>query len=235
MPAMAAKKKTKRQAPNRQSDRAETLKRRAGRLYRKLKKAYPDAHCALDHRNPFELLVSTILSAQCTDERVNMVTPALFKQYPTAEKLGRARQADVEKLVRSTGFYRNKAKSLIAASKDIAEKHGGAVPDDMDHLLALRGVARKTANVVLGNAYDKNEGVVVDTHVTRLSTRMGLTKQKTPQKIEKDLMTLFPRKNWCMLSHLMIFHGRKVCKARKPDCAACTLQPDCPQVGVAGR
>ena len=215
------------------ADKPDTTEiRRARRIYRKLEKAYPDAHCALDYRNAFELLMATILSAQCTDERVNMTTPALFKKYPTAAKLGAAKQTDVEKIVKSCGFYRQKAKSLIAASKDITEKFGGEVPADMDKLLSLRGVARKTANVVLGNAYDINEGVVVDTHVRRLTNRMGLTEAQDPVKIERELMPLFERKHWCMLSHLLIWHGRSICPARKPLCEDCPIAKDCPKVGV---
>ena len=208
------------------------LKKRAARVYRKLVKLYPDAQCALDHRNPFELLVATILSAQCTDVRVNMVTPELFRKYPTPKKLADAPAADVEAQIRSTGFYRNKAKSIQGASRMITDEHRNQVPDTMDELLKLPGVARKTANVVLGNAYGKNEGVVVDTHVGRLSRRLGFTNQKDPKKVEADLTRLFPRRNWTMLSHLLIFHGRQVCSARKPDCKACSLAPDCPKVGV---
>ncbi|MDX1564459.1 MAG: endonuclease III [Phycisphaeraceae bacterium] len=229
---MARKKTTsaRKKAPG--SHAQEKTRKRAATVYRKLKKQYPDAHCALDHRNAYQLLMATILSAQCTDERVNKVTPDLFKKYPKAANLARARTGDVEKLIRSTGFYRNKTKSLIGSAKDITEQHNGQVPDTMEDLLQLRGVARKTANVILGNAYDKNEGVVVDTHVKRLSRRLGLSRATSPEKIEKDLMQLFPRKNWCMLSHLLIWHGRRVCKARKPDCRACVLESDCPKVGV---
>lgn len=208
------------------------LKKRAGRIYRKLAKTYPDAKCALEHNNAFELIVATILSAQCTDERVNMTTPALFRKYPTPAKLAAAKQEDVEKIVKSCGFYRNKAKSIRGAAQGIIGDHGGKVPDDMDALLKLPGVARKTANVVLGNAYGINEGVVVDTHVKRLSNRMGLTTNGTPDKIEQDLMPLFPRKNWTMLSHLLIWHGRRTCPARKPDCENCPIASDCPKVGV---
>ena len=208
------------------------LKRRAGRVYRGLLKLYPDAHTALQHKSPFELLIATILSAQCTDVRVNMVTPALFKKYPDSGAMAKAKIADLENMVKSTGFYRNKAKSLKGASLAIADEHSGQVPDTMDELLTLPGVARKTANVVLGNAFGKNVGVVVDTHVGRLSQRLGFTKHKDPKKIELDLMPLFLRKNWAMLSHVLIFHGRQVCSARKPKCDACTLRKDCPQIGV---
>ena len=207
-------------------------RRRAQRIYRKLESAYPQAHCALVHGNAFELLVATILSAQCTDARVNMVTPQLFRRWPNAAALAEARQAEVEKLIRSTGFFRNKAASLRGAAQAIVERHGGEVPDTMPELIALPGVARKTANVVLGNAFGKNVGVVVDTHVSRLSQRLGLSEQTDPKKIELDLIARFPRKRWTMLSHLLIFHGRSLCKARKPLCSDCPLLKDCPQVGV---
>lgn len=206
--------------------------RRAGRIYRALEKQYPDAECALNHSNAFELLIATILSAQCTDVRVNMVTPELFRQYPTPERMARAAQADLEALIRTTGFFRNKTKSIKGAAQTIVDDFGGNVPDNMDDLLKLPGVARKTANVVLGNAFGKNIGVVVDTHVNRLANRMGLTDKSDPVKIEQDLMTLFPRDNWTMLSHLLIHHGRQVCAARKPDCAGCTVRKDCPRIGV---
>jgi endonuclease-3 len=205
---------------------------RARRIYRKLAKQYPDAKCALEHDNAYELLVATILSAQCTDERVNKTTPALFAKYPTPAKLAAARQPSVEKIIKSCGFFRNKAKSIIGAARGVTEDHAGQVPSTMDELLELPGVARKTANVVLGNAYNINEGVVVDTHVRRLSNRMGFTTEKVPDKIERDLMDLFPRKNWTMLSHLLIWHGRAICQARKPDCDHCPLAADCPMVGV---
>lgn len=207
-------------------------KRRAQSLYRKLQSLYPDAHCELDYKNPYQLLMATILSAQCTDVRVNMVTPILFKKYPTPGDLAAAKQNDVEAIIHSTGFYRNKAKSLVASSGDIASKFDGHVPNNMEDLLTLRGVARKTANVVLGNAYDIHEGVVVDTHVNRLANRMGFTKQKDPTKIERDLMQLFPRKKWMMLSHLLIWHGRRHCKARNPDCIGCPLRRSCPKIGL---
>ena len=220
----------KKAPPPARPDRETVL--RARRLYRGLVNLYPDAHCELNYRNPFELLIATILSAQCTDVRVNMVAPDLFKAYPTAADLARADAADIEELIRSTGFYRNKTKALLSASADIAENHGNAVPDTMDELLRLHGVARKTANVVLGNAFAKHEGVAVDTHVIRLSNRMGLTRHKTAEKIERDLMALFPQKNWGMVSHLLIWHGRRVCDARKPDCEHCALRKDCPRSGL---
>ncbi len=204
----------------------------AAEIYQRLLGLYPDAHCALNHRNAFELLAATILSAQCTDVRVNMVTPALFKKYPDARAMAAADPAELEALIHSTGFYRNKTKSLLGMSRLIAEKFDDQVPQTMDELLELPGVARKTANVVLGNAFNKNEGVVVDTHIQRLSRRMGLTKHDQPTKIEADLMKLFPRECWTMLAHLLIFHGRQVCAARKPACERCTLADLCPKVGV---
>ena len=205
---------------------------RARRLYRGLGKLYPDAHCELNHENPYQLLVATILSAQCTDIRVNMVTPSLFERFPAPSDMAEAKVEEVENLIRSTGFYRNKAKSLISSSRDISISHKNRVPNTMEELLRLKGVARKTANVVLGNAYGKNDGVVVDTHVSRLSTRMGLTQEKAPEKIEVDLMALFPRKNWCLLSHLLIWHGRRVCNARRPRCQECLVARLCPSSQV---
>ena len=203
-------------------------KRRARQVLAKLRAEYPDAHCALDHRTAYELLVATILSAQCTDVRVNMVTPALFAKYPTARELAAARTEDVEALIRSTGFFRNKTKSLIGMANAVVEKHGGVIPDGMDALRVLPGVGRKTANVVLGNAFHKNEGIVVDTHVGRLSQLLGLSRQKDPEKIERDLMALIPRDDWALVSHLLIFHGRQVCIARRPRCEACVLARICP-------
>ena len=207
-------------------------KRRAAALYRRLEKLYPDAECALHHDNPWQLLVATILSAQCTDVRVNMVTPELFRKYPTPDAMAKAKLPDIEKLIRSTGFFRNKAKSLKGAAIAVVDDYDGKVPDTMEQLLQLPGVARKTANVVLGNAYGKNVGVVVDTHVGRLSNRLGLTGEIDPKKIERDLMARFPCKNWTMLSHLLIHHGRGPCKARNPRCEECDLLPSCPQIGV---
>lgn len=205
---------------------------RARRIYQALRKRYPKATCALVHRDPWQLLVATILSAQCTDERVNRVTPDVFKRWPTPADMACATQGEVEAVIRSTGFYRNKAKSLIAAASDITDKHGGAVPATMHELLALHGVARKTANVVLGNAFGINEGVVVDTHIKRLAHRMGLTPHTDPVKIERDLMRLFHKRTWTLLSHLLIWHGRRVCNARKPDCTHCDVAADCPKIGV---
>lgn len=190
-------------------------KERALQIYNELLQHYPNPHCELIHKNPFELLIATILSAQCTDERVNKVTPPLFERYPDPETMSQAPIEDLEEMVRSTGFYRNKAKALKEASKTLVSDFDGEVPDTMEELLTLRGAARKTANVVLGNAFNKNEGVVVDTHVKRLSYRFGLTKEKkNTAKIERDLMGLLPRETWTDISHLMIHHGRNACKAR---------------------
>jgi len=197
-------------------------------LYERLHTLYPDAHCELDFTTPFQLLVATILSAQCTDKRVNMVTPVLFARYPTVESLARAKQEDVEEIIKSTGFFRNKAKSIIGMAGAVVDRHGGTVPSTLDELVTLPGVGRKTANVVLGNAFDTNEGVVVDTHVGRLSNRLGLTSETDPIKVEQILMTQFDRPNWTMLAHLLIFHGRRVCDAKKPQCGVCTLADICP-------
>ena len=204
----------------------------AAELYDRLAAPYPDAHCALDFKTPFQLLIATILSAQCTDKRVNMVTPALFKRYRTAEALAAADPGELEELIKSTGFYRNKTKSLIGMSTAVAEKHGGRIPDELDALVKLPGVGRKTANVVLGNAYGKNEGVVVDTHVSRVSQRLGLTREADPVKIEQDLTKLFPRERWTMLAHLLIEHGRQICEARRPKCEICFLNDVCPSSRV---
>jgi endonuclease-3 len=201
-------------------------------FYDRLIAHYPNAHCALDFKTPFQLIIATILSAQCTDKRVNMVTPALFKRYPTPAALSAARPEELEEMIKSTGFFRNKAKSLIGMATAIAEEHGGRVPSEMDALVKLPGVGRKTANVVLGNAFDTNEGVVVDTHVTRLSQRLGLTKNTDAVKIEQDLVKLFPRQQWTMLSHLLIEHGRQICEARRPKCEECFLNDICPSSRV---
>ena len=189
---------------------------------------YPDAHCELDFRNPYELTVATILSAQCTDKRVNLTTPALFAAYPNATALAAAAQEDVERLVKSTGFYRAKAKNLIAMAQAVVARHGGEIPPDMTALAALAGVGRKTANVILGNAFGIDEGVVVDTHVGRLAVRLGLTKETDPIKVERALMALVPRERWTIVSHLLIFHGRRLCDARRPRCEACPLASRCP-------
>jgi endonuclease-3 len=201
-------------------------------VFARLRKAHPEAHCELDHETPLQLLVATILSAQCTDRRVNMVTPLLFKTYPTAASLADAPREKLEEIIKSTGFFRNKAKSLIGLGKALVERHNGAVPDSMEALVKLPGVGRKTANVILGNAFRKNEGVVVDTHVGRLSARLGLSRNTDPVKIEADLMPLFPRDDWAMLAHVLIFHGRRVCDARSPKCEICTVNEICPSSTV---
>ena len=193
-----------------------------------LKELYPDARCALEYRNAYELLCATILSAQCTDVRVNLVTPTLFSRYPTPFELARAEPADVEEIIKSTGFFRNKTKSLIGMAQAVVADHNGEIPRTMEELRRLPGVGRKTANVVLGNAYNINEGVTVDTHVTRLSGLLGLSREQDPIKIEQDLMKLFPQADWGLLSHLLIFHGRQVCIARRPRCAECVLARLCP-------
>lgn len=193
-----------------------------------LKQTYPDAHCELKFTNPLELLIATILSAQCTDVRVNLVTPALFRRFSLAADYATADLAEIEILIHSTGFYHNKAKNIRECCRQLVEKHHGEVPMSMQDLHALPGVGRKTANVVLGNAFGLNEGVVVDTHVGRLSIRLGLTRHKDPVKIEKALSKLFPRPDWAMLSHLLIWHGRRRCKARNPDCQHCELKSLCP-------
>lgn len=201
-------------------------------IYRELQALYPDAHCELDFDSPYQLLAATILSAQCTDKRVNMTTPQLFAAYPTPQALAAARHEDVEEIIKSTGFFRAKAKSLIGMAGAITDKHDGTVPATMDALVVLPGVGRKTANVVLGNAFDFNVGVVVDTHVARLANRLGLTNETDPIKIEQALMKLFPREQWTMLSHLLIWHGRRICDAKKPRCGICPLAPVCPSARV---
>lgn len=204
------------------------LASRAAEVTRRLAKVFPDAHCALDFRNPLELLVATILSAQCTDVRVNQVTATLFKKYKKAADYASADVSTFEQEIRSTGFYHNKTRSVVGMAKRLVEHFGGTVPDTMADLLTLPGVARKTANVVLGSAFGKNEGVVVDTHVTRVAGRLGLTRQTDPVKIEQDLMALLPQKDWTRFSHLLIWHGRQTCTARKPKCAECALNDICP-------
>lgn len=210
-----------------------TRKERAQLLLRELPRIYPNAHCELDYTNPLELLVATVLSAQCTDVRVNLVTKLLFQKYRTAADYASADPEAFEREIYSTGFYRNKAKNIRAAGKVLAEKYQGEVPRTLVELAALPGVGRKTANVVLGNAFDLNEGIVVDTHVMRLSRRLGLTKQLDPVKIEQDLIPLFPRKVWCVFSHWLIWHGRRRCMARKPDCQNCELASFCPSAHQA--
>jgi endonuclease-3 len=199
-----------------------------------LRAAYPQAHCELNYRNPLELLVATILSAQCTDKRVNLVTAELFQKYRSAADYAQAPLADLEAAVRTTGFFRNKAKNIQACCRQLRERHGGEVPRSMAELTALPGAGRKTANVVLGNAFDINVGVVVDTHVGRLSQRLGLTSETTPEKIEQDLMKLVPASQWTLFSHWLIWHGRRRCAARSPDCAGCEVGKWCPRKGVEG-
>jgi endonuclease III len=207
-------------------------KKRAATVLRRLAKAYPDATCALDHTNPLELLVATILSAQSTDKRVNMVTPALFAKYKTAADYARSPRGVLEREIHSTGFFNSKAKSIRSAAAAIAAEHGGRVPDSMEALLELPGVGRKTANVVLGNAFGIDEGFVVDTHVGRLSRRLGFTRQTDPVKVETDLNALVPRGRRTMGAHLLIAHGRRICLARKPRCGECPVEPLCPKIGV---
>jgi endonuclease III len=209
-----------------------TAKARIARIVKELKEAYPDAECALSHKNPLQLLVATILSAQCTDTRVNQVTPALFRQYPSAREFADASQGDLEKMIHSTGFFRNKAKNIKAACQKIIHDFQGRVPNTMNDLLSLAGVARKTANVVLGTAYGIPAGVVVDTHVFRIAHRLGLTRAKTPEKVELDLMKLLPHEEWINFAHRLIHHGRRVCMARNPQCSTCTLADLCPKLGV---
>jgi endonuclease-3 len=207
------------------------LRARVKKILAGLAKLYPDAKCALEHENPLQLLIATILSAQCTDVRVNLVTPALFARYRTANDYATAEPRELETAIQSTGFFRNKAKNIIACCKKIVEEHRGEVPGTMEELVKLPGVGRKTANVILGNAFE-TPGITVDTHVARLSNRLGLTKKSDAVKIEHDLMELIPKLQWTMFSHRMIFHGRQVCFARKPNCAGCLLNKVCPKIGV---
>lgn len=208
------------------------LAARAQKIADELFRLYPQPECALTHEDAFQLAVATILSAQCTDERVNMVTPVLFKKYPTPKQLASATQEEIEEIIKSTGFFRNKAKSILGFASAIVENYGGVVPRELEELVKLPGIGRKTANVVLGTAYGIASGVVVDTHVTRLSNRMGLSESEDAVKIERDLMQLLPQNVWINFSHAMIWHGRKVCNARKPNCAECTLAKLCPKVGI---
>lgn len=220
---VAKPKRTRRFAP---------AKVRAPEIFRRLYAEYPDAACALDHRNPYELLVATILSAQCTDKRVNIVTPALFAKYPSPAAMSEANPEELQEMIKSTGFFRNKTKSLLGMSSRVTSQYGGEIPSTMDQLVKLPGVGRKTANVVLGNAFHIDEGVVVDTHVSRLSQRLQLSMATDPVKIEQDLMALFPRSEWTMLSHLLISHGREVCIARRPLCERCVVNDLCPSSRV---
>jgi len=208
------------------------IKQRTAEIIKRLKRAYPDAHCALNHTNPFELLIATILSAQTTDERVNIVTANLFRKYHSPQDFIDVPQEELEKDIHSTGFFRNKARNIKAASSRLVEAYGGEVPRTMEEILTLGGVARKTANVVLGNAFGIAAGVVVDTHVSRLSQRLGLTKAVTPEKIERDLQQIVPKRHWIMFPHWLIFHGRQICQARKPKCLNCVLSDLCPAYEV---
>lgn len=210
----------------------ENIKSKVSEILKRLKKERPEAHCELTHKNPFELLISVILSAQCTDERVNQVTPGLFKKFPTPEAVAKAPVSLLEKEIHSTGFYKNKAKNIKAASERLVKEFNHQVPQSMEQLLTLPGVARKTANVVLGEAFGIPSGVVVDTHVSRVSQRLGLTKQTIPEKIEQDLMKLIPKKDWIYGGHLILLHGRYVCKAKKPDCQNCILNDLCPSKNI---
>jgi endonuclease III len=218
--------------PRRGRESAVARAERAGAIFHRLHQEYPDARCALDHGDAYQLLVATILSAQCTDARVNMVTPAFFARFPTPGDLARADRAEVEELIRSTGFFRNKTRSLLGMAQALVAEHRGEVPRSMEELRVLPGVGRKTANVILGNAYGINEGITVDTHVTRLSRLLGLTRHDDPVRIEQDLMPLFPREHWALLSHLLITHGRRVCVARRPRCPDCVVAELCPSAAV---
>ena len=235
---MAASRATSRRPTARKSPRGGTktektaAKRRVAQVLRRLQADYPEATCALRHRSPFQLLVATILSAQCTDERVNQVTKELFRKYPTPAAFATAPLRDIEKAIQSTGFFRNKAKNIKACCTELVEKYQRKVPRDMDALVGLAGVGRKTANVVLGTAYGIAAGVVVDTHVGRLSRRLGLTEEKDPVKVERDLMRLLPQKEWIDFAHRMIQHGRRVCTARSPACDECSMKRFCPRIGV---
>ena len=207
-------------------------KRQVSGILAGLKKAYPEAECALRHADPLQLLIATILSAQCTDKRVNLVTPELFRKYPSAEAFARASLPTLERMIHSTGFFRNKAKNIREACRRLVRHHNGQVPRSMEELLRLAGVARKTANVVLGTAYGVASGVVVDTHVFRISRRLGLTRARTPEKVEQDLMAAIPAGEWINFSHRLIHHGRRICSARNPQCSLCPLEPHCRKVGV---
>ena len=207
-------------------------KARATEYYTRLSATYPDAHCALEHEDAYQLLVATILSAQCTDKRVNLVTPELFKHYPSATQMADAEREELETEIKSTGFFRVKTKSLLGMAQALVARHGGKVPDTMEELTALPGVGRKTANVILGNAFNTNVGIVVDTHVTRLCERLGLTRETDAVKIEEELMPLFPSEQWTMVSHLLIEHGRAICVARAPRCEVCPLNDICPSSRV---
>ena len=228
----ARKPAAKKALPKKPAKRFAPAAQRAPQIYDRLAAEYPDARCALDHRNPYELTVATILSAQCTDARVNVVTPALFERYPGPKAMSEAKPEELERMIKSTGFFRNKTKSLLGMSTAVMEKHGGEIPRTMEQLVKLPGVGRKTANVVLGNAFGIDEGVVVDTHVSRLSNRLALSRETDPVKIEQDLIALYPKERWTMLSHLLISHGREVCDARRPECERCVVNHLCPSSRV---
>jgi endonuclease III len=232
VPPGSAKPAPNAKAPKRKKPRIADLPAHSSELYRRLESEYPDAHCELDYSNPFQLLVATILSAQCTDKRVNMVTPVLWERYKSVEALAAAPQEEIEEIIKSTGFFRNKAKSVLGMANALVARHNSEVPSSMEELVTLPGVGRKTANVILGNAFGKNEGVVVDTHVARLSARLGLTTETDPVRIEQQLIKLFAQDRWTMLSHLLIFHGRRVCDAKAPKCGACVLRDICPSSTV---
>lgn len=219
-------------AKTRSAGKVDDKKQRVRKIITGLKSAYPTALCALSHESPFQLLAATILSAQCTDERVNLVTPALFAKYPTPQSLARAKQTELEEIIRSTGFFRNKASNLIAMAKAVVEDHKGELPRTLEELVKLPGVGRKTANVLLGTAFGISSGVVVDTHVKRLSQLLGLTESDNPEQIERDLMALVPSDEWIDFSHRLIHHGRLICIARRPKCAECPLLAYCPRVGL---
>ena len=219
-------------APRRRAKEKRPSPARVAGLIAGLERLYPEAHCELDFADPFQLLVATILSAQSTDKVVNTITPELFRRWPDAAALAAAEQAEVEPVVARTGMFRQKSKNILGAARLIAREHGGRVPRTMAQLIELPGVARKTANVVLGSAFGMNEGIAVDTHVTRLSGRLGLSRETDPPKIEQDLLRLFPREKWTQLGHQLIWHGRRVCHARKPACGECALAPHCPSAGI---
>jgi len=224
--------RSRRSKPRRPRESGRARAERAARIYQLLSTEYPAARCELEHEDAYQLAVATILSAQTTDQRVNLVTPVLFKRYPDVAALAAARQEDVEEIIRTTGFFRNKARNIIGFARAVMAEHDGEIPRTLAELVALPGVGRKTANVILGNAFGIEEGVVVDTHVKRLSARLALTAYEEPDKIERELMELFPRERWTMLAHLLIWHGRRVCEARRPRCEDCIVSKLCPSSGV---
>lgn len=229
---MAPKKASKKKSSAKSEELLQLRKKRARSVIRKLKQVFPEAECALHHESAFQLLIATILSAQCTDERVNMATPALFKKYPNAEALGKAKVSDVEKLVKSLGFFRAKAKNICGAAKQLVSEHDGEIPLDIDQLIKLPGVGRKTASVVLGTFFGIPSGVVVDTHVRRISNLLGLVDSQNPEIIERELIAILPKKEWIEYSHRIIYHGRATCIARRPKCTECQLLKWCPRTGL---